>query len=216
MYLPAGLGELTYCMNIHPGVTWPEVRASLTGPARKVKAALAPDAPFAIGLRFSAQVVEDLKDPAARAELKSILATEGFRPITVNGFPYGDFHGVPVKAEVYQPDWRQDARLTYTCDLADLMADLANAAGLNADEPVSLSTVPGSFRPLAAGAEAAMADRYIRAAAHCHGLRIRTGITVAIAIEPEPHCFLETIAETVDFFTDHLFSQAGIARMAEL
>src|SRR5690606_11250795 len=127
MYLPAGLGELTYCMNIHPGVTWPKVRASLTGPARKVKAALAPDAPFAIGLRFSAQVVEDLKDPAARAELKSILATEGFRPITVNGFPYGDFHGVPVKAEVYQPDWRQDARLTYTCDLADLMADLAVA-----------------------------------------------------------------------------------------
>ena len=210
MHLPAGLGELTYCMNIHPGVTWPEVRASLTGPARAVKAALAPDAPFAIGLRFSAQVVEDLKDEAARRELKAILAAEGFRPITVNGFPYGAFHGVPVKAEVYQPDWRHEARLAYTCDLADLMAAIAPPG-----ETVSLSTVPGSFRPLAADA-ADMADRYIRAAAHCHALRAQTGVTVAIAIEPEPHCFLETITETIAFFETHLFSDTAAARMAAL
>ncbi len=216
MRLPAGLGELTYCMNIHPGITWPEVSASLTGPARAVKAALRPDAPFAIGLRFSAQVVEDLKDPAARAELKAILASEGFRPVTVNGFPYGHFHGVPVKAEVYQPDWRQDARLAYTCDLAELMADLAVAAGIGPDETVSLSTVPGSFKPLGIGADADMAERYIRAAAHCHALRQSTGITVAIAIEPEPYCFIETIAETVDFFAEHLFSEAAVTRMAEL
>ncbi len=211
MRLPAGLGELTYCMNIHPGVTWPEVRAALTDPARAVKAALSPDAPFAIGLRFSAQVVEDLRDPQARAELKAILAAEGFRAVTVNGFPYGHFHGVPVKAEVYQPDWRQEARFEYTCALADLMAEIAPEG-----ETVSLSTVPGSFKPLSVGADAEMAERYIRVAAHCHALRSRSGVTVAIAIEPEPFCFLETIAETVDFFEEHLFSDAAVTRMAEL
>jgi hypothetical protein len=61
-----------------------------------------------------------------------------------------------------------------------------------------------------------MAERYIRAAAHCHVLRARSGIAVTIAIEPEPYCFLETIAETVGFFTDHLFSEPAVTRMAAL
>ena len=211
MRLKGDLGWLTYCLNIHQTQTWAETRAAITGPLAAVKAALSPGAPFAAGLRFSGQTVRELGEPGARAELKRLVADGGLVPVTVNGFPYGPFHGTRVKEEVYQPDWLAEERLAYTCALADLMADIA--AG---DEPVSLSTVPGTFKPLAVGRDAAIADNLLRAAAHCVSLRDRTGVTVALAIEPEPYCFLETVAESVDFFRAHLLSDAAARRLAEL
>ncbi len=211
MRLPGGLGQLTYCQNIHPAETWPQARAALEGPARAVKAALSPDAPMAVGLRLSARAAADLADPAARADLKALLAREDFRAITVNGFPYGPFHGVAVKEAVYEPDWRDPARLAYTCALADLMADIGPAG-----EMLSLSTVPGGFKPRCAGAEAGIAEALLRAAAHCVALRQRTGAEVALAIEPEPCCLLETIAESAAFFDRWLFSDAAARRLAAL
>lgn len=209
MKLPGTLGQLTYCLNIHPTQTWEEVRAALTGPAAAVKARVCPDAPFAIGLRFSGEALEDLQDPARRADLKAILNGHNFRAITVNGFPYGRFHGTRVKEEVYQPDWRSAERVRYTNALADLMAEIAPPG-----EMVSLSTVPATFKPLAKGAVADMAANYLASVAHLIDLERRTGVTVALAIEPEPSCFLETIAETLDFFRDHLFSDTARATIA--
>lgn len=211
MRLPGRLGHLTYCLNIHPTQTFDEAIAALRGPVAEVKRAISPDAPFAVGLRFSGQALADLADPVKRSELKALLDTHGYLGVTVNGFPYGRFHGTRVKEEVYQPDWRSEERVRYTRDLADLMAEIAPRGAF-----VSLSTVPGTFKPLSLGAGAAMADNYLRAVAHLIGLRAKTGVTVALAIEPEPACFLETIAETVAYFTDHLFGAAAAARVAEL
>lgn len=216
MRLPGGLGHLTYCLNIHPTRDWAECRAALLGPVAEVRDALAPadesaPAPFAVGLRFAAQALDDLSDPAARADLKTILTDNAYLPLTVNGFPYGPFHGTRVKEDVYQPDWTRPERLAYTTALADLMAELNPEGGF-----VSLSTVPGTFKPLAEGREQAMADRMLRAVAHCHDLRERTGRTVALAIEPEPFCFLETIGESVAFFSGHLYSDAAVATLARL
>jgi hypothetical protein len=211
MQLAGDLGYLTYCLNIHPTQTWAEARKAIVGPLCSIKAALCPVAPFAAGLRFSAETVRALEQPEARAELKAILSENNLLATTVNGFPYGPFHGTAVKDNVYQPDWLSPARVDYTCALADLMADLAPP-----DRFVSLSTVPGTFKPLADGADAALADGLLRAAAHCATLRQRTGVTVAIAIEPEPFCFLETIAETTDFFERYLFCAAAARRVAEL
>ena len=202
---------LTYCLNIHPTETWEEARAALLGPVRAVRAAVGPDAPFPVGLRLSGRALETLRADGPRAELRDILAREGFSPVTMNGFPWGPFHGVAVKAEVYRPDWREEARLSYTAGLAELMADI-NPEGAF----LSLSTVPGAYRARAAGAEGTMAENFLRAAAHLALLRARTGREVALAIEPEPCCFLETIAETVDFFAARLFSQKAEARMAAL
>jgi hypothetical protein len=61
-----------------------------------------------------------------------------------------------------------------------------------------------------------MAENYLLSVAHLVQLQARSGVTVALAIEPEPFCFLETIAETVAFFRDHLFSPAATARLAVL
>jgi sugar phosphate isomerase/epimerase len=211
MRLRDGLGQLTYCLNVHRGETWAEARAALSGPARAVKAAVCPNAPFAVGLRFSARAAAELADPGARADLKALLAAEGFQAVTVNGFPYGPFHGRPVKAQVYRPDWRSPERLAYTAALAELMADVAPAG-----ETVSLSTVPGAFGPDGRGAEAEMAETLLRAAAHLAALRARTGVTVALALEPEPACLLETAAEAVAFFEGFLFGAAAVARLAAL
>lgn len=211
MKLPEPLGHLTYCLNIHATQTYAEVMAALTGPAAEVKASFAQNDPFAIGLRFSGEALEELADAAKRATLKATLDKQNFHAVTVNGFPYGRFHGTRVKEEVYQPDWRNEARVRYTNALADLMAELAPEG-----EIVSLSTVPGTFKPLAVGAEALIADNILQSVAHLTALKARIGATVALAIEPEPACFLETIAESVAFFTDHLFSAAAAARVAEL
>lgn len=211
MKLPGALGQLTYCLNIHPTQTVAEVMSALAGPAAEVKAKVAPNEAFAIGLRFSGEALAELVDPVKRAQLKSLLDQENFHAVTVNGFPFGRFHGTRVKEEVYQPDWRSEERVHYTNALADLMTELASEG-----EMVSLSTVPGAFKPLSVGAEAQIADNILRSVAHLAALRARTGVTVALAIEPEPACFLETIAESTAFFIDHLFSPAAAARIAEL
>ena len=99
--------------------------------------------------------------------------------------------GARGKQDVYQPDWRSKKRVRYTNRLADLMAEIA-APG----EMVSLSTVSGTIKPLARGAMEKMTENYLRCVAHMVGLRRTSGVTVALAIEPEPYCIFETIPET--------------------
>ncbi|WP_110686915.1 metabolite traffic protein EboE [Salinicola aestuarinus] len=211
MHLGNDLGQLTYCLNIHPTQTWGAVREALLGPLKRVHQAVAPEAPFGVGLRLSAQALEELRDPDARAELKAIMTRENYRLVSMNGFPFGPFHGVPVKQAVYQPDWKRRARLDYTCWLADLMVELA-APG----DTLSLSTVPGTFRPLGVGSEAPMAENLIKAVAHCVWLAHETDVVIALALEPEPHCFLETIEDTLAFFKTYLFSDQAAETLAAL
>ena len=211
MKLPADLGSLTYCLNIHPTQSWAEARAALTGPVAAVKANLSPDALFGAGLRFSAETMDELADPGKRAELAAILREGDLDPLTMNGFPYGPFHGERVKEQVYLPDWRAPERVDYTTALADLLAEV-NPEGAF----ISLSTVPCSFRPNGGGAEAEMAANMIAAVAHMVELERATGRHVAIAVEPEPCCFLETIEETVAYFRDYLFSAEAAEQLAKL
>jgi hypothetical protein len=78
--------------------------------------------------------------------------------------------------------------------------------------------VPGTFKPLAepAGVVERMADNMVRHVAHLVLLHARTGRTIALALEPEPYCFLETIEETVRFFEQHLFAGTAADRLANL
>ena len=118
------LGHLTYCTNIHPGESWPEVLANLERYLPAVKRQASPDRALGVGLRLSAMAAEALREPAALEELKGFLADHDLYVFTINGFPYGPFHGRPVKEQVYQPDWRQEARVTYSDRLADLLVEL--------------------------------------------------------------------------------------------
>jgi len=81
-----------------------------------------------------------------------------------------------------------------------------------------VSTVPGAFRPVISSQadEALMAERLISHAAFLYQLRERTGKTITLALEPEPFCYIETIAEAVAFFESHLFTRAAVARFSSL
>jgi sugar phosphate isomerase/epimerase len=207
-------GHLTYCTNIHPGETWPEVRRALGQHLPAVKRQVAPDRPFGVGLRLSAIAAEALRKRAALDELKGLLGASDGYVFTINGFPYGPFHGRRVKEAVYQPDWRHEERVAYSDLLADLLVELLPA---NPALEGSISTVPGTFKPLAEdpGATPEMARNLIRHVAHLVQLERDTGRTVALALEPEPYCFLETIAETVSFFEQHLFANSAVAQLVE-
>lgn len=205
----AGLGHLTYCTNIHAGETLPEVLDGLRAHLPVVKARVAPDRPMGVGLRLSAAASEALDRPGALVDFAAFLRDAGCYVFTLNGFPYGTFHGRRVKEDVYLPDWSAAERLGYSNRLADQLADLL-PEGMQG----SVSTVPGTFKAWAGGREQAIADALIAHVAHLVALRERTGKTVSLALEPEPCCFLETIAESVAFFERHLFTDAAAAALA--
>ena len=159
--------------------------------------AFAPGGPFGVGLRLSAESARALGEPEALEELRAFLRAHDLYVFTINGFPYGPFHGRPVKEAVYLPDWLEPERLAYTDRLADILAAL-----LPDGVEGTISTVPGAFAPRVEGERdaARMAQAMLAHVAHLVRLRATTGRRVALALEPEPCCYLETIAETVEFF----------------
>lgn len=201
---PAG-SHLTYCLNVHPGETWADHREAIRTHARAVKAAVAPDAPFGLGLRLGRPAAETLMDPGEREAIKELLATEGMYVFTINGFPYGAFHGTRVKEAVYRPDWRTPARLEYTLMLADLLADLL-PEGVRG----SISTVPGAYRAEASRDEdrAAVAVALGRAAGALQRLAEERGREICLGLEPEPDCLIETTGEMIAFMERDLCGQA--------
>lgn len=199
--------HLTYCSNIHAGESWPEVDTAVRSALPRIRALLGHDGPLAIGLRLSAEAAAGLAAPAALSAFRAFLAEGDFYVPTINGFPYGAFHGRRVKERVYLPDWRDPTRVAYSNTLADLLAVLVTDAGLPLG---SVSTVPGAFRTeVRTDADRqAIAKSILRHVAHLVRLRERTGATVAVALEPEPACLLESVGDAVAFFDAYLFNPA--------
>ncbi|MGH1477826.1 MAG: metabolite traffic protein EboE [Geminicoccales bacterium] len=209
----AGTSEhLTYCTNIHAGESWDEIFSRLKLNLPAIKAEASPDAPMGVGLRLSAIATDALAEPAHLEEFQAFLNDGGYYVFTINGFPYGPFHGQRVKEQVYQPDWSTEERLSYSDRMADVLAAL-----LPDGQEGSISTVPGTFKPLASepGMVEQITDHLIRHVAKLIEVERNTGKTIALAIEPEPYCFLETIEETVAYFEGSLFSDAACQRLGE-
>ena len=205
--------HLTYCSNIHPGESWADVRANIGRYFPAVRDRVAPGQLFGIGLRLSARAARELGSGDALAEFREFLDRNKLYVFTINGFPYGTFHGTRVKEEVYLPDWRDEERLRYTDELADLLAQL-----LPDGVEGSISTVPGAFKPaMRNGADVdRIADNMLRHVAKLVDIKRHGGRHIALAIEPEPHCYLETVEESVRFFRGHLFSAPAVRRLGEL
>jgi hypothetical protein len=216
-----GLGEahLGYCTNIHAGESWDEVFANVDTHVRAVRALTAPDAnvPFGIGLRLSAAAARQLATPDTLAAFRDYLRANAMYVFTINGFPHGAFSGVAgvVKERVYRPDWLEDERLSYTDQLAGILAALLppEQAGLEG----SVSTVPGCFEERGSTGEAGprVADRLLAHAATLWRLAESTGRVITLALEPEPHCMLETTADAVAFFEGHVFARRALDAFAQ-
>jgi hypothetical protein len=214
MDLGDGLGHLSYSTLVHAGDTWAEMRASLETFVPQVKQRVAPDRPFGVSLRISAASAQTLTDdPAERAALRAFLDENGLYVYTVNAFPYGPFKGDSVMERVYEPDWTTDDRVLYTNQVADILAEISPD-----HVSPSIQTAPLAFRPRVTD-EAYVelfTTRSSCVVAHLVELEHRTGRRVKLALEPEPACFLESTAETIDYFAQRIHAPAGIRELAGL
>ncbi|OGV62609.1 MAG: hypothetical protein A2283_13555 [Lentisphaerae bacterium RIFOXYA12_FULL_48_11] len=194
--------HLTYCLNIHPGETWQENFQAIKDKALAVRRSVCPDKPFGLGLRLGNDAVGSILKNDVLSSFKSYLAANNLYAFTINGFPYGSFHGTRVKETVYKPDWRTRERLEYTVRLVDVMAGILpeNITG-------SISTVPGSYKKWIRSQQDV--DGMVRNIAECtwylEQIYRKCGKTVCLALEPEPDCFIEKTDEAVKFFNEHLF-----------
>jgi len=200
-------GHLTYCTNIHPGETWPAVFGSLVH-ALQVKEQLNWTKPFGIGLRLSAKASRQLDDGPALAAFRDWLQEKNCYVFTMNGFPYGRFHGEMVKDQVHAPDWTTRERVEYTVELFELLATL-----LPPHLPEGgVSTSPLSYRWWHPTEAAKLEVRQVGArhlaevTAHLVALKARTGKSLHLDIEPEPDGLLENSSEFLAFFEQDLLT----------
>lgn len=211
MKLDHGL-HLAYCTNIHRGESWSQTFDALKHYTLAVRNRVCPNKSYAIGLRLGETAARELKETENLTAFQRWLESNDCYVFTINGFPYGKFHGARVKEQVYQPDWTTRERLDYTNLLFDLLTELV-PPGVEG----SVSTVPVSFK------EFLHDERQVREARenlwrcieHIERLTRRTGKRMHLGLEPEPLCYLETSAETVKFFDQMRNDRPGDLRLNE-
>lgn len=202
--------HLTYCTNIHPGESWPQVRANLEQYLPLLKARLAPTASFGIGLRLADQAARQLLSGDALTSLQAWLAQHSLYVFTLNGFPFGGFHHQVVKEQVYAPDWSTPARLDYTLRLARILAELL-PAGMEG----SISTLPLSYKPWWPTPEARQqiyqesSHHLAKLVAELVRIQETAGKLLHVDLEPEPDGLLENTADVIHFFQDWLLPIGG-------
>jgi hypothetical protein len=196
MKLSHGL-HLAYCTNIHRGENWRQTFDSLNDYTLAVRQRVCPNKPYAIGLRLSDEAARELSEKTALLEFRRWLDEHNCYVFTINGFPYGRFHGARVKEQVYAPDWTTNERVEYTNRLFDLLSRLV-PEGIEG----SVSTVPCSFKAFikTPAQVRAMRDNLWRCVEHIATLSERSGKALHLGLEPEPLCYLETSEETASFF----------------
>jgi sugar phosphate isomerase/epimerase len=187
--------HVAYCTNVHPGEDLDTVIGQLDRFAVPVRRHLGADV-LGLGLWLSAPVARELAgDPRQVDRLRAALDARALEVVTLNGFPYRGFQEEVVKHRVYHPDWTEPARLTYTTDLAAVLARLLPDDAARG----SISTLPLGWRhPWFGDRQVLAAEQLDRLAAHLHALRDRTGREIRVGVEPEPGCVIETTTELVD------------------
>ncbi len=199
--------SITYCTNIHPGVSWDEHFQELKQFVLPVKKGLKADYLY-LGLRLSAQMADDLSFPKNLTDFKDWCLKNQVWPSSFNTFPIGSFHNVEVKEQVYQPDWSKKARLNFSLSALKLASHFANA-----DTAFSLSTVPVSYRPLFENEPIQGYTTLIEAARNlarwayeANQLHKTSSKLITLDLEPEPDCLLDDVETTLDFFNNYLLT----------
>lgn len=200
--------HLAYCTNVHRGENWAETFAGLETHVLAVRRRVAPGRPYAIGLRLGQRAAAELAEPATLLAFQRWLERHDCYVFTINGFPYGSFHGRRVKEQVYAPDWSTPERVAYTQQLFQLLVQLTPPG-----EAASVSTVPASFKAFitAEPFRRAVIFSHLTAIGHyIADLSEKTGRDLHLGLEPEPCCLLETSAETVEFFSEWRASDPAV------
>ena len=208
--------DLAYCTNVHRGNSWEETFRSLEKYVLAVREKVAPEERFAIGLRLGVDAARELSDPEQILSFQKWLEAKDCYVFTINGFPYGNFHGQPVKEDVYRPDWATEERLTYTVLLFEILEQL-----LEPGEEGSVSTLPGSFKEFDTGdtAYSKIFENLLHCSDEIDRIQGPKNLDLHLGLEPEPLGLFETTPETVSFFDelkdksdgrDSLFQTVGV------
>lgn len=176
---------LSYCADIHPADDLAGLLAQLDDFATPIRLAVPLDR-LGIGLRLAPPVATALAgDRSARRRLRTELTARSLEVVTLDASPL---------AGVLGPTWSNPARLRYTVDCAAVLADLLpdRAAygtistlalgGRNAWSPTDDAAAMATFDALSG---------VLRTIDTVHGR------PVTLAVEPQPGCVLETVAEAV-------------------
>ena len=193
--------ELFYCSNVHRGETLVEVQDVISTHIPAVMQTRSLQS-MASGLWLSQHAAEYLGQEQARlAEFRESLDKNKIRLMSLNGFPYGDFHSASVKEKVYEPDWSDPRRLQYTLTLAGILADCL-------PQPLqtgTISTLPlGARRDWSAEKQQQALRALCQAAGALERLQEDTGHSIRICLEMEPGCVLEYSDDIIRLFRDEL------------
>ena len=192
--------HLAYCTNIHRGEGWNETFHGLNEYTLKVKEKVSQSDPFAIGLRLGYKAALELSETGSGNldEFIKWLDHNNCYIFSINGFPYGQFHGSRVKEQVYSPDWTFDSRVEYTNLLFDILAEIL-PSGMSG----SVSTLPGSFKEFIQDDTQqgnVIIENLARCGKHINDLIEKTGKDLHLGLEPEPLGWFENTPETLSFF----------------
>ena len=189
---------LGYCTNVHAGIEVDEVLANLETCAVDVRRRLQ-QSTLPVGLWLTHEAARTLRDDDALQTFADRIAALDLAVFTINGFPWGAFHGAVVKDDVYLPNWTDARRVEYTLDLARILARLTPAGG-------SISTVPIGW-PAHLDSDEALpeaARRLEEVAAALARQADETGVVIHVDLEPEPGCVLDDADDVAAFFGRYL------------
>ncbi len=166
--------------------------------------------PFALGFWSDSHLTGQMADKSNISLVRNFLESKGYYVFTLNAFPYGEFHGKPVKSGVYLPDWTSALRADFTCRAADFLAEV-KPPGICG----SISTLPGGYTKFLScreECEKEMARNLIKVADYLAGLEESRGAEIVLSVEMEPDCIWEDCGGFLEFYDRHLRSSQNARR----
>ena len=218
MDLGNGLGHLTYSTLVHPGDTWDDmwtVAHHLRAAGAEARSARPRRSACRCGCRNASAATLVKSKPRARQAQEASSPTTTCISTPSTRSPTGRSRTQSSRSRSTSRTGAREERTQYTMNVADILADVVpdehRAVDPERAARLQAATSPGRTW------STSYTEHVLRVAAHLIDLEKRTGRTVTLALEPEPFCFLETTDETVDYFTNHLYTgavrrEAGEAR----
>ena len=193
--------HLCYSLNVYPGNSWIEKLECIKEKLLIIRRGVGAKEEFAIGLWLDHLSVNYLKQKENLRSFQRYLRENHYYVFTINAFPYGEFHAKRVKEQVYLPDWTSQNRVSYTLDIAEILAEIL-PEGVSG----SISTVPGSYKSFIQekAQEEEIAKNLLKVAKHLQSIEKSTGKRIELAIEMEPDCLWESPQEFALFYQEYI------------
>lgn len=195
---------LSYCTNIQPAEDLQTALHHFSTYTVPLRQQVFPTQALGLGLWISRRFATELLDHRHLLEqLQRFSQEHQLFHFTLNGFPYGSFHGERVKENVFLPSWLQNERVEYLQDLARILTKLLP----DSLSKGSISTLSGTFKLQADGKDiwAKILENQLKLVLFLYQLEQETGKQIAVALEPEPLNTLETTEEILQYFQDYVY-----------